>query len=330
MTAPAPTLEAFFTQPLAGQLQASPHTIAAYRDTFRLLLHHAQARTGKKPSQLDLADLDAPAITAFLSHLEHDRGNAIRTRNARLAAIHSLFAYAALSHPEHAALISRVLAIPPGRFDRALVTYLTQTETGTLLAVPDRATRNGRRDHALLALAVQTGLRVSELTGLRRADVHPGTGTLHPVHRKGPQGTDHPAHGGDSRRALRLAPRAARRTCQPAVPRPSRHATDPQRRRAHSHQARPAPQQSADPHWPPSTYHRTRCATPPRCSSLHAGVDITVIALWLGHESTETTQIYLHADMTLKEKALARTTPPGTKPGRYQPPDALLAFLESL
>jgi integrase/recombinase XerD len=329
VTALAPALEAFFTQRLAGQLQASPHTIAAYRDTFRLLLHYAQARTGKKPSQLDLADLDAPAIGAFLDHLEHDRGNAIRTRNTRLAAIHSMFAYAALSHPEHAALISRVLAIPPKRFDRALVTYLTSAEISTLLAVPDQATRRGRRDHALLQLAVQTGLRVSELTALRRADVHLGTGPYVRCAGKGRKERITPLT------AATVAVLRAWLSEQPADPAsplfPGPRGT-PLTRSAVEHMV---------------TRHAATAA--PRCPSLrsknvsphvlrhtaamqllHAGVDTTVIALWLGHESTETTQIYLHADMTLKENALARTTPAGTKPGRYRPPDALLAFLESL
>jgi integrase/recombinase XerD len=329
VTALAPTLEAFFTQRLAGQLQASPHTIAAYRDTFRLLLHFARDRTGKKPSQLDLADLDAPAVSAFLEHLERDRGNAIRTRNARLAAIHSLFAYAALSHPEHAALISRVLAIPPKRFDRALVTYLTQAETEALLAVPDQATRHGRRDYALLQLAIQTGLRVSELTALRCADVHLGAGPYIRCTGKGrkeritPLTTPTTAvlrawireQPGDPARPLFPGPRGMTLTRSAVEHMLTRHARAAAGR---------SPSLAAK-HISPHTLRHTAAM-----QLLHAGVDTTVIALWLGHESTETTQIYLHADMTLKEKALARTTPPGTRPGHYRPPDSLLAFLESL
>lgn len=329
MTALAPTLEAFFTQRLAGQLQASPHTIEAYRDTFRLLLHHAQARTGKKPSQLDLTDLDAPAISAFLDHLEHDRGNAIRTRNARLAAIHSLFAYAALSHPEHAALISRVLAIPPKRFDRALVTYLTSAEAGALLAAPDQATRHGRRDHALLQLAVQTGLRVSELTALRRADVHLDAGPYVRCTGKGRKERITPltAHTTAVLRAwLREQPG---NPASPLFPGPrgrplTRSAIEHMVTRHASTAAARSPSLAAKKVSPHTLRHTAAMQL------LHAGVDTTVIALWLGHESTETTQIYLHADMTLKEKALARTAPAGTKPGRYRPPDPLLAFLESL
>ena len=160
----APTLQAFFTDRLVRQRGASPHTIAAYRDTMRLLLLFAQRQLAKPPSTLDLADLNAPLIGAFLDHLQHERGNSVRTRNARLAAVHSLFKFAALRHPEQAALIQRVLAIPPRRFDKALITYLTPADIEALLAAPDRLTRAGRRDHALLLLAVRTGLRVSELS----------------------------------------------------------------------------------------------------------------------------------------------------------------------
>ena len=176
MSTLAPTLQAFFTDRLTRQHNASPHTIAAYRDTLRLLLAFAHQRTGKQPCQLNLDDLDAPLIGAFLDHLEHERHNSIRTRNARLAAIRSLFHYAALEHPEHAETISRVLAIPPKRFERALITFLTEPEIDALLAAPDRDTWTGRRDHAMLLLAVQTGLRASELTALKCGDIHLGTG----------------------------------------------------------------------------------------------------------------------------------------------------------
>ncbi len=176
MSALAPTLQTFFTNRLARQRHASPETVATYRDALRLLVGFASQRVRKQPSQLDLADLDAALIADFLDHLEHQRANSVRTRNARLAAVHSLFRYAALRHPEHAELIQRVLAIPPKRFDRALVSFLTRPEVDALLASPDRTTWTGRRDHALLLLAIQTGLRVSELIGLTCVDVHLGSG----------------------------------------------------------------------------------------------------------------------------------------------------------
>jgi integrase/recombinase XerD len=176
MSALAPTLQAFFTDRLARQRHASPETVAAYRDALRLLVCFAAQQAHKPPSQLDIADLDASLITSFLDHLEHERANSVRTRNARLAAIHSLFRYAALRHPEHAEIIQRVLAIPPKRFDRALISFLTRPEVEALLASPDRSTWTGRRDHALLLLAIQTGFRASELIGLTCGDVHLGSG----------------------------------------------------------------------------------------------------------------------------------------------------------
>ncbi len=185
MSALAPLLEAFFTERLIGQRHASPHTVGAYRDAFCLLLRFAQQHTGREPYQLSLEDLDAGLVGAFLNHLETGRGASVRTRNARLTAIRSLFHFAAYHHPEHAAHIQRVLAIPPKRYDKRLVTYLTEEEAAALLAAPDRSTRIGRRDHALLLLALETGLRVSELTGLTCAAVQLGNGAHVRVHGKG-------------------------------------------------------------------------------------------------------------------------------------------------
>jgi site-specific recombinase XerD len=185
MTSLAPTLEAFFTERLCRQRQASPHTIRAYRDTFRLLLDFANRRTGKAPSQLDLADLDAPLIAAFLDHLEHERNNTVRTRNTRMAVIRSLFQFASYREPADAAVIQRVLAIPDKRARRAVVSYLSGVEIDALVAAPDRTTWIGRRDHALLVVALQTGLRVSELTALRRRDVVVGSGAHVRCHGKG-------------------------------------------------------------------------------------------------------------------------------------------------
>ncbi|WP_431860471.1 tyrosine-type recombinase/integrase [Azospirillum sp.] len=329
MTALATTLQAFFSDRLIRQRQASPHTLAAYRDTLRLLLVFASGQRNKEPSNLDIGDLDAPLVGAFLDHLEHQRGNGVRTRNARLAAIRSLFRYAALRHPEHAAVIARVLAIPPKRFDRKLVTFLTEPELDALLAAPDPTTWTGRRDRTLLGLAAQTGLRASELIGLRCADVHLGAGAHVSCLGKG--------------RKLRITPLtsgmvAALRTWlderagQPTDPLFVTQAGTVLSRDALEHRLAKYVERAACTCTPLSqkrvTMHVLRHTAAMRL--LRAGIDTAVIALWLGHEQIETTQIYLHADLELKERALARTTPADTKPGRYRPPDKLLAFLEAI
>lgn len=325
----APLLQGFFTDKLMCHLQASTHTIAAYRDTFTLLLTFAEQRLGRRPVQLRIADLDAPTIGAFLQHLEVTRGNTVATRNARLAAIRSFFRYAVHRAPDHAAVIQRVLAIPPKRFDRAVVTFLTTPETAALVAAPDRTTWTGRRDHALLLTGIHTGLRVSELTGLRLQDVHLGTGPHLRCRGKGRKDRCTPLtavtvhvlrtwlreRGGDSgdplfptRRGTPLSRDAVERLV-------AKHATA----------AVVACPSLIGKHVTPHTLrHSTAMAL------LHAGVDVSVIALWLGHESTETTQLYLHADMSIKERALARTALPSSPPGRYTPPDTLLAFLDTL
>ncbi len=324
-----PTLQAFFTDRLMRQRDASPHTVAAYRDTLRLLLAFVAERVNIEPSKLEVDHLDAPLVADFLDHLEHERGNSVRTRNARLAAIRSLFRYAAFRHPEHAAVIERVLAIPPKRFDRSLVTFLSEAEVEALLAAPDRATWTGRRDHALLGLAVQTGLRVSELIGLRCVDVHLGVGAHVSCLGKG--------------RKQRITPLTrsivdvlrvwlAERAGQPAQPlfvtRTGRALSrDALERRIAKH-ATNATQACPSLREKRVTLHVLRHSAAMRL--LHAGVDTSVIALWLGHEQVETTQIYLHADLAIKERALARTTPVGIQPGRYRPPDSLMAFLEAL
>lgn len=329
MSALAPTLQAFFTDRLVRQRQASPQTIAAYRDTWRLLLVFAAQRTATPPSKLDIADLDAPLVGAFLDHLERDRGNSVRTRNARLAAIRSLFRYAALRHPEHAELIARVLAIPPKRFERSLVTFLTADEVNALLAAPDRTTPTGRRDHALLLLAVQTGLRVSELIGLRYADVHLGTGAHVSCSGKGRKQRITPLTGGTVG-VLRVW--LAERGGGPADPLfPTRTGTPLSRDAIERRLARYTAAAAAG---CPSLRAKRVSAHVLRHTAamrlLQAGVDTSVIALWLGHERLDTTQIYLHADLALKERALARTTPPDTKPERYRPSDTILAFLDGL
>jgi len=325
----APALEAFFTDRLVQQRQASQHTVAAYRDTFRLLFTFVHERTRKVPCSLDFVDLDATVIGDFLTHLEAVRGNSARTRNARLAAIHSFFHFAAFRHPEHAALIQRVLAIPHKRFDRSLVTFLDRSEFEALLTAPDRSTFIGRRDHTLLLLAVQTGLRLSELTGLSLQDVHLGSGPHLRCFGKGRKERVTPLtrqsvavlhtwlRERDGQPSDLLFPsRLGGRLSADAVQRLVRNYTQIASQRQPSLNGK-----NVTPH----VLRHTNAM-----QLLTSGVDTSVIALWLGHESVQTTQIYLHADLALKERALARTTPPLTKPGRYRPPDTLLAFLTSL
>jgi integrase/recombinase XerD len=329
MTALAPTLQAFFTQRLIQQRRASPHTIAAYRDTWRMLLAFASQQVGRPASRLDFADLDAPTVAAFLDHLEHGRGNSIRTRNARLAAIHSLFAYAALEHPEHAGDIARVLAIPTKRGEHTIVTFLTAAETTALLNAPDCSNRTGRRDRALIALAVQTGLRASEVTGLTCSDVHLGAGAHVSCHGKGRKDRITPLTTATAKILRDWIIERAGLPNQPlfTTTRGTRMSSDALQQRL-THHAITAAEHCPSLHDKTITPHVLRHSA--AMALLHAGVDITVIALWLGHASVATTQIYLQADLAIKQRALDRTTPPTISPGRYQPPDQLLAFLEGL
>jgi site-specific recombinase XerD len=329
MTPLAPVLQGFFTRHLA-QRQASAHTVAAYRDCFRLLLKFTQARTGTAPAALQVDDLDAELIGAFLDHLEDDRHNSIRTRNHRLIAIHSLFSYAALRCPDHADLIRQVLAIPPKRATTTIVSFLTTTETDALLAAPDRDTTLGRRDHALLLTAIQTGLRVSELTALRRRHLTFGTGAN--VYTIGK---------GRRERHTPLTPSTARllntwlddRHAEPDDPVFATHhadrplSTDAVADLVDKHAATAAAICSsiASKRVTPHTLRHT-CAM----NLLAAGVDLATIALYLGHANTRATEIYLHADLALKERALAKTAPTPVAARRYRPPDTLLAFLEDL
>jgi site-specific recombinase XerD len=329
MTALAPTLQAFFTDRLIQQRHASPQTVAAYRDAIKLLLAFVEQRTGEQPSELDFAQLDVDLVGAFLDHLERERGNSPRTRNARLAAIHSLFRFAALRHPEHAASIARVLTIPPKRFERPVLTYLTDPEIDALLGAPSPTTWTGRRDHALLLLATQTGLRASEITGLNCGDIHVGSGAHVSSHGKGRKERITPLtrHTCTTMRAW-LTERAG----QPADPlfptsqgtRLGRDALEHRLTKYLAIAAKNCPTLATK----RITMHTLRHTAAMRL--LHAGVDTTVIALWLGHESVDTTKLYLHADLALKERAITRTTPPHSKPGRYQPPDNILSFLQNL
>jgi integrase/recombinase XerD len=325
----AAMLESFFTERLMRQRQASPHTIASYRDTFRLLLEFVQGKLKKAPSAIAIEDLNAPLLSAFLDHLEKERRISARSRNVRLAAIHSFFKYAAYQCPEQAGLIQRVLAMPSKRFDRAAIEFLDRHEIESLLEAPGAETWSGRRDQLLLTLAVQAGLRVSELVGLRCQDVVLGVG----------------AH-------IRCWGKGRKERCIPL----SREAVAALRHWLEEQDAQPA-----DPLFPSArggplsrdaveyllkkhmTTARQRCPSlkgkrvsphvlrhSAAMELLRHGVDRSTIALWLGHESVETTQVYLHADLALKEAALARTTPVKIRAGRYRPDDRLLAFLKSL
>jgi site-specific recombinase XerD len=315
MSALAPTLEAFFTERLVGQRHASPNTVAAYRDAWRLVLRFVCGRTGKQPCQLDLADLDAPLIGVFLDHLEAERHNSARTRNARLAAIRSFFRYAALRHPEHAALIARVLAIPAKGCERAEVSYLGEAEA--LVAAPDRDTWTGRRDHALLDVAIQTGLRVSELTGVRNQDVELGTGAHIRCTGKGRKQRSTPLSK-DTVGVLRVWMRE--RQGDPADPLfPTRRGT-PLTRGAVGYlitkHATAAERRCPSLHTKRSTPHvlRHTCAM----QLLRSGVDTAVIALWLGHERADTTaRIYLHAECP------SRSEPSPAPPPCTQSPAAI-------
>ena len=331
MTALAPTLEAFFCDRLIKQRGAGPNTIAAYRDTFRLLIAYTTSRTNTDPSNLDIGQLDATLIGGFLHHIETERNNSPSTRNARLAAIRSFYRYAAYQHPEHAELIQRVLTIPQKRTDRATVSFLTRPETDALLAAPNTGTWFGRRDRTILVVMTQAGLRVSETTALTIGDVQldrPGA-HINIAHGKGRKQRgipisatvtdvlrgwlqEHPGQPGDPLFPSRRRTRLSRDAIAHLVVK-------------HAATAAASQPSIAVKNVTPHTLRHT-CAM----ALLHAGVDTTVIALWLGHETIETTQIYIHADMTIKEAALDRTTPPNTSPGRYQPETGTLAFLRNL
>ena len=325
----ASLLEGFFTQRLMQQRQASAHTIASYRDTFRLLLQFLHRRLRKAPSTLALEDIDAPLVVAFLDELEKARRVTARTRNLRLTAIRSFFRYIAFEEPAHAMQIQRVLAIPAKRFTRSLVPFLSRQEVDALLAAPDQRTWSGRRDHALLLLAVQTGLRLSELIGLRQEDLHLETGAHVRVIGKGRKERCTPLSR-NTRAVLaawvRETPRGA---AQPLFPNARRA-----RLSAHGVHYLLAKHVTTATNACSSLKHKRVSPHVLRHTAamdlLQAGVEQSVIALWLGHESIETTQIYLDANLESKQRALDMSTPPNGKPGRYRPDDRLLAFLKSL
>ena len=322
-------LEGFFTERLMHQRQASPHTIASYRDTFSLLLRFVQERTKRAPSNLSLQDLDAPLVGAFLDHLEQQRGNSPRTRNNRLAAVHAFFRYAALYEPGVSALVQRVLAIPSKRFEHKPIAFLTHEEIEALVAAPDATNWLGRRDRTLLLLTAQTGLRVSELIGLCCQDVVLGRGAHVRCLGKGRKARCTPLREDvvtalsawlDERRGQPVDPLFPNRRGGPLSRDSIEHLVS--KYAAIARQRCPSLEKKR------ITPHALRHGA--AMELLQNGVDRTVIALWLGHESVETTQIYLHADMKMKERALAKTSKVDVPPGRYRPDDELLTFLKSL
>ncbi len=322
-------LQSFFTDRLMNQRHASSHTIASYRDTFRLLLGFAHKQLRKLPSQLALDDLDAPFIGAFLDDIQSHRHNGARTRNLRLTAIRSFFKYAAFQEPSHSAHIQRVLSIPTKRRDRPLIDFLTYPESQALLTAPDKTTWTGRRDQALLLLAIQTGLRLSEIIGLRRCDIVLSSGAHVRCYGKGRKERCTPLtkqtvavmktwlqerSGSDNDvvfpngRGTQLSPDGVQYLLAKHVAKARESCPSLKNKRVSPHVLR----------------HTAAMEL------LQSGVDLSVIALWLGHESPTTTYVYLEANLALKEKMLEKTRPLNVKAGRYRPSDKLLQFLNAL
>lgn len=322
-------LQRFFTDRLLNQLGASPHTVAGYRDVFRLLLRFAEEQLGRSPSELRMEDLDVSFIGKFIDHLEHDRSNCTRTRNNRLSALQSFFRYVTFCEPARVLQCQRVLAIPAKRYERAPVEYLTKEESVALVTAPDPRTWIGRRDRALLILAVQTGLRNSEITSLRCQDVEFGTGAHVRCLGKGRKMRCIPLRQDVISVLKQWFSERKGNLIDPVFPslRGNRLSADALQGLVARHVAtarRYCPSLAGKKVTPHTLRHTAAM------DLLQRGVNLSVIALWLGHESTETTEIYLHADMRLKEQALAHATTSGIIPERYRPPDPLLTFLEGL
>jgi integrase/recombinase XerD len=322
-------IQQFFTDRLCTQMEASPNTIAGYRDTFRLLLRFANQRTGRAPTKLRIEDLDAELVGNFLAHIESERGNSARSRNTRLAAIRSFFRLVALKEPAYMLQCQKILAMPAKRYVRRTVEFLDAVEMDALLAAPSRSTWVGRRDHAILIVALQTGLRASELINLQCCDVMTGVGAHIRCEGKGRKQRCTPLHRATLKILETWLKEWGGTDGDPLFPtnkgtKLSRDALENIVQRHISAASRACPSLVGKRVSPHILRHSTAM------DLLHNGVDQSVIALWLGHESVETPQIYMHADLRLKEKALARLTAPAASPGRYRPEDTLLAFLESL
>lgn len=329
MNALAIELQTYFTTFAHAQRDLSGHTISAYRDTWRMLITFLSERTGTSIERIDIADIDTENITAFLDHLQHERGNSIATRNTRLSAIRAVLTHALPAHLDHAGTITRVLAIPPKRHPKPMLEFLTTKEADALIAAPDRSRWTGRRDHALLVLAIQTGLRISELTSLKQTDIHLGTGANVTCTGKGRRTRATPLT------AITVAVMTGyltERSTRPGEalfcgPRGQHLSPDALEHRLKTHTAAAAEHcpSITDKH---VTMHTLRHTT--AMNLLAHGVDISVIALWLGHQHTHSTDAYLHADMNIKQAAIDRTRPPNTLPGTYQPEPDILTWLATL
>lgn len=322
-------LQQFFQRRLLAERGASAHTIASYRDTFELLLRYAERQTGRTASALTLADLDAPLVLAFLDHLEHERGNSPRTRNLRLTAIRSFMRYASLRDPASLPVTERVLAISAKRFDRPALDFLTRAEVEALLAAPDQASWSGQRDAVLLAMLYNSGARVSELAGLRVADLLLDRASALHLHGKGRKERVVPLW---KRTASQLRGWLSRIDQSPDAPVFPNRAGKPMTRSGVEQRLRVAISKASQ-RCPSLAARRISPHTLRHTTAMHllqSGVDITVIALWLGHEDTATTHLYVEADLAMKEAALKRLDEPSLKPVRYKAPDQLLAFLEAL
>jgi site-specific recombinase XerD len=329
MNALATSLQTYFTTFARTQRDLSSNTIGSYRDTWTMLLKYLTKTLGVPADKVDFDAITATNVAGFLDHLEHERGNATKTRNVRLTAIRSVLARALPDHPEHAATITHVLAIPPKRTTRPVLTFLTPEEVNALVAAPDPMTWTGRRDHALLTMTVQTGLRVSEICSLTIDDIHLGTGPCITCTGKGRRQRITPlTRMTVTTMTAYLTERSARAGtalfCGPQGQQLSRDALEHRLDRHLATAAKLCPS-LAGKHVTMHTLRHTAAMT-----LLAAGVDVAVIALWLGHADTHSTDAYLHADMSIKQAALDRTRPPDVQPGNYHPEPGILAWLTSL
>lgn len=329
MTPVTRVLQSFFTDYVHTQRSLSANTIASYRDTWKLLIKHITVETGVATDRIQLENLTRATVTGFLAYLRDERHNTAATRNHRLTAIRALLAYALPDHPEHADHIRQILTIRPSRTTRPTLAYFTEEETEELLAAPDATTWIGRRDHTMLALTLSTGLRISELIALKTTHVHTGTSAFVQCEGKGRKHRATPIS--NEVRDLARAYLDERSTHPGTVLFPGPHgralSRDAIEARLKIH-VRTAATRCPSLTTKQVSWHTLRHTT--AMNLLHAGVDITVIALWLGHEQTSTTDIYLHHDMATKKAALELTRPPQVEAGTYTPAPDVLAWLDGL